>query len=280
MAPATELEPVSVSASASPSAPVPYYESDKGLSEYLLFHYGTAEQTLPRQLSAILPGSHVLEYPVRCVRDMLHGIDDLGTIPGEHTRALDLGCAVGRSTFEFTAFCEEAIGIDYSHSFVAAAQQMQRDGRMSGHILVEGNVSEPAVFEFAPGREAGIDRTRAAFQQGDAMELPLAELGSFHLVLMANLIDRLREPRRCLAQMPALVRPGGLLIITSPYTWLEEYTPRENWLQSPTTLKALEAALEESFTLIKTADLPFLIREHSRKYQYSVAQGSVWRRNS
>jgi hypothetical protein len=114
-----------------------------------------------------------------------------------------------------------------------------------------------------------------------------SDLGAFDVVLMANLIDRLSEPRRCLVRLPELVRAGGQLIITSPYTWLEEFTPREHWLggferhgQRVTTLDGLQAALDGSFELVKTLDLPFLIREHARKFQWSVAQASCWVRRS
>jgi hypothetical protein len=37
--------------------------------------------------------------------------------------------------------------------------------------------------------------------------------------------------------------------------------------------------LEENFTLVDVRDLPFLIREHARKFQFSVAQASIWRRS-
>ena len=53
-----------------------------------------------------------------------------------------------------------------------------------------------------------------------------SDLGDFDVVVMANLICRLPDPRSCLERVPSLVRPGGQLIITSPYTWMEEYTPR------------------------------------------------------
>ncbi len=80
--------------------------------------------------------------------------------------------------------------------------------------------------------------------------------------------------------MPELVRPGGWLVLTSPYTWLEEYTPRAQWLDGGGrgTLAALREILEPSFRLRETFDLPFLIREHRRKYQWSVAEASLWQR--
>jgi len=42
------------------------------------------------------------------------------------------------------------------------------------------------------------------------------------------------------------------------------------------TLDGLRAALDPHFELISARDLPFLIREHARKYQWSIAQATVW----
>jgi len=61
--------------------------------------------------------------------------------------------------------------------------------------------------------------------QGDACNLPL-DLGQFGCVLAANLIDRLRTPQNFLNRLGTLVAPGGILVITSPYTFLEEFTPK------------------------------------------------------
>jgi hypothetical protein len=35
---------------------------------------------------------------------------------------------------------------------------------------------------------------------------------------------------RLLKRLPELVKPGGQLFITTPFTWLDEYTPPANWL--------------------------------------------------
>ena len=83
------------------------------------------------------------------------------------------------------------------------------------------------------------------------------------------------------------MRKGGLLVITSPYTWLEEFTPKENWLggykaqtgESYTTLEALTDNLSPEFDLVgDPQDIPFVIRETARKFQHSVAEMSVWRK--
>jgi len=69
------------------------------------------------------------------------------------------------------------------------------------------------------------DRSRLSFYQGDACNLP-SDLGQFGCVLAANLVCRLPNPYQFLDRLPSLVAPGGTLVITSPYSWLEEFTPK------------------------------------------------------
>lgn len=248
-----------------------YYESDRGVSEYLLFHYGTAEETLPYPDGP----RDALFYPVRCVVNCLDAV----MLPA-NARALDLGCAVGRSSFELARHCPEVIGIDYSQRFVDVATRLRDQGSINYVYVEEGDITHSAVAVLP----TTIDRSRVRFEQGDAQELR-DHLSDFDVVFAANLIDRLPEPVRFLRRLSGLVKPGGQLILTSPYTWLEEYTPRDNWLGGKVeagrpckTMNGLKTELGKDFDLQRTLDLPFLIREHARKFQWSVAQGSVWRR--
>lgn len=247
------------------------YESDKLLAEYLLFHYGTEQEVLPANYG----GAEALYYPVRCVTECVNAAAlPLGA------RALDLGCAVGRSTFELARWCASAVGIDASHRFIGAAETIRREGQIDYERADEGGLTTPLKARLPDG----IDRGRVSFEHGDAMSLR-GNLGYFDVVLMANLLDRLHAPMRCLQQLPMLVKPGGQLVITSPYTWMEEFTPRPHWIggyerdgRRITTLEGLREALEPDFEFLTAKDLPFLMREHARKYQLSVAEASAWRR--
>jgi putative 4-mercaptohistidine N1-methyltranferase len=249
------------------------YETERLLAEYLLFHYGEDAEVLPWPSGPF----DALRYPVRCVSECF----DLSRLPVQG-RALDLGCAVGRSSFELARHCADVIGIDFSTRFIAAARQLRDTGELPYVRRDEGELSTPLIARIP----ADIDRRRVHFEPGDAMELR-ADIGAFDAVLLANLIDRLRDPYRCLVRLPGLVKPGGQLVLASPYTWMEEFTPRENWPggflrdgQPLTTGKALQELLAADFDLLATRDLPFLIREHSRKFQWSVAQATTWRRRT
>ena len=170
---------------------------------------------------------------------------------------------------------DEVVGLDFSGRFIAAAQQMQAERAVTVHIPREGSATDELRLELAS--DLRTDHVR--FEQGDACALR-ADLGTFDLVLMANLIDRLPDPGKCLARLPGLISSGGWLVLTSPYTWLEEYTPRDKWLDGGGlgTLSALKEHLAPAFALRRVFDLPFLIREHRRKYQWSVAEASVWQK--
>ena len=248
-----------------------FYETDKALSEYLLFHYGLTKELVPPILGEI----GALGFPVRCVSECL---DPSRISP--NARALDLGCAVGRATFELARLCKNVIGIDFSQSFITAADYLKAHGSISFECIDEGELTRSCRAVVPPD----IDRTRVVFETGDAQALR-SDLGPFDVVLMANLIDRLRDPRKCLNRLPHLLKCGGQLILISPYTWMVEYTPHENWLGGFTqagrpvrTLETLKEILLPDFELANLKDLPFVIREHARKFQFSVAEASVWLR--
>ncbi len=43
-------------------------------------------------------------------------------------------------------------------------------------------------------------------------------VSQYDLVLATNLIDRLRQPQRFLQDITPMIRSGGLLLLSSPYT--------------------------------------------------------------
>ena len=86
-----------------------FYESDAAVEQYLLFHYGTPEQICP-----LLPEARTAcGFPARCVSESLRHI-----VLQKRARALDLGCAVGRSSFELGRHFDEVVGIDFSGRFI------------------------------------------------------------------------------------------------------------------------------------------------------------------
>ena len=240
------------------------YETRKLLDEYLLFHYGSAAEILPWSGGP----AEALDFPARTVTELV----DWPRLGSAGLRALDLGCAVGRSSFELSKRCTEVIGIDFSSAFVEAARELQSRGVLAYERLEEGSLRTRLEAHLPEGSRP----ERVRFETGDALNLR-PDLGSFDVVHAANLLCRLRRPRDFLRRAVDLVRRGGLLVLTTPATWMEEFTPRENWPDGD-ILPFLESELSGSFELVHAKDMPFLIRETVRKYQWTVALGTVWER--
>jgi len=236
------------------------YESPRLLDEYLLFHYGSPRDVLPWDFGPV----EALDFPVRTVIGLAGS--------SRRERALDLGCAVGRSTFELSRFCTHVTGIDYSRSFITAAETLRRSGSLGYASREEGAATRSLVAKVPQG----CHPDRVTFEQGDAMDLR-DDLGEFDLIHAANLLCRVADPVRLLLRLPRMVSPGGTLILTTPCTWLEEFTPPSRW-PSASTFDWLERELSPHFGLLRRTDLPFLIREHARKFQWSVALATVWSR--
>ena len=237
------------------------YESAKLVGEYLLFHYGTEEEILAEGGNWPAGMREALDFAVRTVGWFS---------PGDAERGLDLGCAVGRSTFEMSLACQEVIGIDFSHAFIAAAETLCSGGQVPYGRLEEGRLRTPLTAR-APFAVEGV-----AFRQGDAMDLP-EDLGLFDRVHAANLLCRLPEPERLLKRLPSLLKSGGELVLATPCTWLEEFTPVGNWPEGE-TFDWLQQRLALHFELVRRGEEPFLIRETARKYQWTRSMVTVWRR--
>jgi hypothetical protein len=90
--------------------------------------------------------------------------------------------------------------------------------------------------------------------------------------------------------LPRIVNEGGVVVIVTPYSWLEEYTARELWLGGfidLTTGRAVhsketltEIMNELGFEKIHEEQIPLIIREHQRKYQYIICEATGWRKTS
>ncbi len=254
------------------------YERDDLLAQYLLLHYGTIEQLRPGPWVS----ADALDFPVRGARVLAEAAARLG-VP--RLRALDIGCAVGGACFELARTFNEVVGVDLGGSFIRAAQTLKSVGQLAFSALDNGERLE----QFEARVDAGIDRTRVSFRQADACSLP-ADLGDFDAVMTANLLCRLASPGALLGRfggVGGLVRPGGLLLNISPWSWLESYTPRSLWLggkssggQDQSSSEALAEALADDFVLLEQFDMPLLIREHRRKFQYIISEATLWQRRA
>ncbi|MCX7672940.1 MAG: 5-histidylcysteine sulfoxide synthase [Thiobacillaceae bacterium] len=241
------------------------YETDAQVAQYCEFHYG------PEYFG-------VANFPAACAALCLQYMQDR-----PRRRALDLGCAVGRAAYELARGFAQVEGIDYTARFIRVALALKEQGRIAWAIPTEGELTEARELRLADLGLAEVGE-RVAFWQGDATNLK-PQFTGYDLIFAGNLIDRLAHPRAFLQRVHERLQRGGLLILTSPYTWLEEYTPKAEWLggyrrdgRPVSSLEGLQECLHTHFRLVDRRELPFVLRETARKYQHTVAELTVWER--
>jgi len=199
-------------------------------------------------------------------------------------KALDLGCATGRATYELAREFNEVEGIDFSVRFVQVGAKLKSDGYVAFSSKEEGALATNKKITI---EELGYEnlKEKVSFWQGDACNMK-PNFNLYDLIMATNLIDRLYRPRLFLDTIDERLNADGILVITSPYTWQESSTKKEFWLGgykdengvAVKTIDSLENILGEKFELIHTQDLEFVIKETARKYQHTISEVSVWRK--
>ena len=242
------------------------YETDELIAQYCEFHYGSEN-------------FGVKNFCVNSVELLKPYIKDIKT-----KKALDLGCSVGRSTYELARNFDEVIGIDFSANFINVGVKLKNYDSLIYKVKKEGEIFEEKSVSL---ESLGLEeiKNKVSFMQGDACNLKDIYTG-FDLIFCSNLIDRLYYPQMFLDDIPNRINKDGLLVLLSPYTWLEDYTPKENWLggymkdnKEVYTLDTLKEKLL-NFELLETIDVPFVIKETSRKYQHTISQMSIWKKKA
>jgi 2-polyprenyl-3-methyl-5-hydroxy-6-metoxy-1,4-benzoquinol methylase len=120
-------------------------------------------------------------------------------------RILDVGCGDGYLMSLVSRLCESVVGID----------------------------SEPTATSLAAAKLQRFRNSRVV--AGSCYELPFVG-GSFDVVLLADVIEHLADPERCLQEISRVLTPNGALLITTPkwrpdrrWDWrhFKEYKPEE-----------------------------------------------------
>jgi 5-histidylcysteine sulfoxide synthase/putative 4-mercaptohistidine N1-methyltranferase len=266
------------------------YETDDSLHMYLDLHYPSSGIT--EGVSPILPHNqspvHGTHFPQR-VANMLTSLNPKRTT----NKVLDMGCSVGGSSFELAKTFDSVDAFDFSENFINAAKGMQTGEKMVFKVPIEAELFETVNAALEPGVTPEI-ASKVNFFVGDACkieELPpvKGDGGNYDGVVMSNLLCRLPDPIACLNGLKDIVNPEGIVVMVTPFSWLTEFTPRGKWLGGfldPVTNEeirskdVLQSIMEgNGFSKIHEEQMPLVIREHARKYQYIVSEATAWKKN-
>jgi len=247
-------------------AKVDIYETDSAISQYIEFHYGKNH-------------FNVANFPAKMAQKAFEYCSSFN-------RALDIGCSVGRASFELAKEFNEVVGIDFSARFIKVGVELQNSGRVLYEIADEGELKLKKEFALESINVTKEQANKCKFIQGDASNLkPIYR--NFDLVLALNLLDRLYNPQKFLSDISDRINSGGIFLLASPYNWSEEFTPKERWLggfykdgKAIHTSSTLKEILSQNFELLDEFKEEFVLQENSNKFQHTLSNVQIWRKNS
>lgn len=123
--------------------------------------------------------------------------DRAGIGPG--TRLLDVGCGMGRHTFEALRRGADVVAADLDAEALSAVESM------AGAMAAEGQVPASASFSAV---------------SADARRLPFGG-GSFDRVVASETLEHITEDYAAMAEIARVLRPGGRAVVTVPRWWPE-----------------------------------------------------------
>jgi len=172
--------------------------------------------------------------------------------------ALDAGCGPGRTALELSKYFTNVEAYDYSQGFIN---------------MLTTNMEK-----------RGISNIKA-FQGDSHKQLASTGGAKYDLVFGCNLIDRLHSPRvwveQCKEQL--VQQPGGILVISSPYTWRQEHTSPDQWIggylkdaENYFTVDGLKEVLSPELSLLEERKIPFVIPDKDGTFQYTYSNCTVF----
>ena len=188
-------------------------------------------------------------------------------------KSIDLGCSVGRLTFEKAKLAKLAIGIDMSFNMILAAVKIQQTQQITYNQKIRDNTYKRINFSYEVP-------DNVLFLVADALDPPF-RANSFDQVSALNLLDNVSLPLILIQQMDALLEHKGNIILTSPYEWRDDICDQKEWIcqkdkqSSDIVREILEgkflSELQLKYKIItEIKKLDWLLRHHDRYWTYFI----------
>ncbi|MFC1895098.1 methyltransferase domain-containing protein [Thermodesulfobacteriota bacterium] len=140
--------------------------------------------------------------------------------------ALDIGCSVGRLSFEMSKTHSRVIGIDTSISFIENARELLREKRLDFELIMEGFITEKRSCDF----DDNWNFNRVDFIVADALALPFPN-SLFSTVTSINILEKVSLPIQHLKDIDRVLRKEkSLCVFSDPFSWDETVSSPEHWL--------------------------------------------------
>ncbi|ACL01934.1 Methyltransferase type 11 [Desulfatibacillum aliphaticivorans] len=145
---------------------------------------------------------------------------------GKNGYAVDIGCAVGRLSFDLSRTHSRVIGLDTSLSFIKRARRIMKERSLHFDMILEGNITERQVCELNP--DWNFDRVE--FVVADALALPFHE-DLFSTASSINILEKVPHPIQHLQDVNrVLKKKDSVFVFSDPFSWDASVSTPDLWL--------------------------------------------------
>lgn len=216
-----------------------FYESDESISSYCDLYYGK---------------DNLYTNYVDLLRPYLKDL--------KNSKALDLGCCVGRTSFELAKIYDEVLGIDFSANYINIGVKLKLYDFVNYKIKKEDKTFEERAISL---KDFDLEKVKdkVSFMQGDACNLKEI-YKDFDLIFYSSLIDKLYYPKKFLEDVSRRINKNGFFVFLSSHNWFNEYINENN--------------LFLEFELLDKIEVSSFIKMKNKNYENKTLLMSIWRK--
>ncbi len=203
-------------------------------------------------------------------------------------RVMEIGCSVGRTSFELAKYFGNVVGYDHSTRFIQIGTLLKQFGLVKYSIVEEGDLHS---FHCVDLHDFGYHdiSSKVEFLQGDASNIDLTKHNNYDVVVFSSGFTRLYSPRKFLQIVHQLVEKDGLFILSTNNDWTESQTNcRSEWIgghkddmtgEIVDCNDTISQYLSKYFTLCtEPKDMINLQRKLGRSATVTVSNVTIWKR--
>lgn len=216
-----------------------FYESDESISSYCDLYYGK-DKLYTNYVDLLRP----------YLKDL------------KNSKALDLGCCVGRTSFELAKIYDEVLGIDFSANYINIGVKLKLYDFVNYKIKKEDKTFEERAISL---KDFDLEKVKdkVSFMQGDACNLKEI-YKDFDLIFYSSLIDKLYYPKKFLEDVSRRINKNGFFVFLSSHNWFNEYINENN--------------LFLEFELLDKIEVSSFIKMKNKNYENKTLLMSIWRK--
>ena len=216
-----------------------FYESDESISSYCDLYYGK---------------DNLYTNYVDLLRPYLKDL--------KNSKALDLGCCVGRTSFELAKIYDEVLGIDFSANYINIGVKLKLYDFVNYKIKKEDKTFEERAISL---KDFDLEKVKdkVSFMQGDACNLKEI-YKDFDLIFYSSLIDKLYYPKKFLEDVSRRINKNGFFVFLSSHDWFNEHINENN--------------LFLEFELLDKIEVSSFIKMKNKNYENKTLLMSVWKK--